>query len=160
MNIDIQPAKYEEKSILRNLIELYLYDASEFNGCDLDDHGLYGYPYLDHYWTDETRHPFLIRANRKLAGFVFVRQIIVAEGANYFAIAEFFVSRKYRRKGIGKQAAFWVFDQYPGSWRVSQENENLLAQGFWRDVIQQYTDGNFKEIQDKECGGPIQVFIS
>lgn len=35
MNIEVKRASIEEKSILRNLLELYQYDFSEFEGNDL-----------------------------------------------------------------------------------------------------------------------------
>src|SRR5215471_15872892 len=48
MHIDLVPAELVDKAVLRNLLELYRYDFSEFTGDDVDEHGLYGYPYLDH----------------------------------------------------------------------------------------------------------------
>ncbi len=39
------------------------------------NNGLYDYMYLDHYWTEEGRHPFFIRVDGKLAGFALVREI-------------------------------------------------------------------------------------
>ncbi len=40
-----------DKPVVRNLLELYQHDFSEFDDRDVDAHGLYGYPYLDHYWV-------------------------------------------------------------------------------------------------------------
>lgn len=45
-------ATVDDKPVVRRLLELYLHDFSEFSGQDLNDHGEYGYRYLDHYWTD------------------------------------------------------------------------------------------------------------
>ena len=50
MNIEVHQASLEDKTILRNLMELYAYDFSEFDHCDVDAHGLFGYNRLDHYW--------------------------------------------------------------------------------------------------------------
>ena len=49
MQIEITPITYEMKSVLRNLLELYEHDSSEFNGSELNEHGLYEYKYVDHY---------------------------------------------------------------------------------------------------------------
>lgn len=49
MNIALEVVSYPQKSILRNLLELYAYDFTEFIPDDVDQHGLYGYKYLDHY---------------------------------------------------------------------------------------------------------------
>ena len=53
-------------------MELYLYDFSEFDGADVDAQARYGYPYLDRYWEEAGRSPFLIRVDGVLAGFVLV----------------------------------------------------------------------------------------
>jgi hypothetical protein len=37
MNIDLKIAVYEEKSILRNLMELDQYDYSEYDSYDVDE---------------------------------------------------------------------------------------------------------------------------
>ncbi len=59
LEVELHPAQVEDKSVLRNLLELYAYDFSEYDGADVDAHGLYGYERLDHYWTEEGRAPFL-----------------------------------------------------------------------------------------------------
>ena len=37
--------------------------------------GDYGYRYLDHYWADPGRHPFLFQVDHNWAGFALVREI-------------------------------------------------------------------------------------
>ena len=110
MKIDIQRAAIEEKLILRNFMQLCCHDASEFNGEDVSEHGLFIYRYLDQYWTVPERHPFVIRVSDKLAGFVLVREI----GEDKRSVAEFFIMRKYRRQGVGQTVACRVFDMFPG----------------------------------------------
>jgi predicted acetyltransferase len=144
-DIDVRRVPIEDSSVLRNLVELYRYDFSELTGRDADDHGLFGYRYLDHYWTEPDRHPFLIRVGGKLAGFVLVRSRRRGDGVAESSIAEFFVMRKYRRRGVGRTAARRVFDMFPGRWTVMQLSDNVTAQSFWRDVITGYTEGAFSE---------------
>ncbi len=150
----MKKASIEEKPILRNLLELCHHDYSEFNGEDVGEQGLYGYKWLDHYWTEPERHPFIVRVSGKLAGFALVRAI---DGATY-SVAEFFVLRKYRRQGIGGKMAHRIFDLFPGKWRVAQEEGNLPAQAFWRKVISRYTDGKFRQVQDDDWKGPVLEF--
>ena len=160
MHIDILPAVLEDKIIIRNLLELCQYDYSEFNAEDMNEHGLFDYPYLDNYWTEETRKPYLVRIDGKLAGLVLVCQTEDDRGTWVNSISEFFILRKYRHQGIGKQVAFWTFNRYPGTWRVAQEKNNLSAQTFWRKIISQYTRGKFQETQDTTWDGPVQTFCS
>ncbi len=160
MNIEVQPASLEDKVILRNLMELYAYDFSEFDQCDVDAHGLFGYNRLDHYWIESGRYPFLIRVVGKLAGFVLVRTLDESITSPRHSIAEFFILRKYRRQGIGRVAAHQIFDMFPGQWSVAQIENNQPAQSFWRKVISEYTQGNFHEIwsNNEDWDGPIQTF--
>lgn len=58
--LKISAVSYEDKLILQNLIQLYRYDSSEYDGHVLNKHGLYQYKYLDHQWTDEYRRTFFI----------------------------------------------------------------------------------------------------
>ena len=50
-------------------------------------------------------------------------------------MAEFFVMRKYRRRGIGRQAAADVFARFAGPWQVRQQRSNPAATAFWRRAI-------------------------
>jgi predicted acetyltransferase len=121
----------EDKAVLHRLLELYLCEFSEFTGEDLNEHGLYGYRYLDHYWTEPHRHAFFIRAEDRLAGFVLIGQ---PDGI-VWQMAEFFVLRKYRHKGIGRTAAIHVFGRFPGPWEVRHMQSNKEAAKFWPAVI-------------------------
>ena len=66
---------------------------------------------------------------RALAGFA-----LVFTGEPH-DIAEFFVMRKYRGRGVGAQAAASLFDQFPGRWTVRQQLTNPAATAFWRKAI-------------------------
>jgi predicted acetyltransferase len=160
MNLEMQTARVSEKPVLRNLLQLCLHDYSEFNGEDVDEHGIFNYDYLDNYWVEPGRYAFLARVDGKLAGFVLVRQL--DPGQADYHVAEFFILRKYRGHGLGRQVAFWIFDHFPGEWRVSQETGNLPAQTFWRKIIADYTAGNFTDTfqDDADWRGPTQLFHS
>lgn len=47
--IELQEITADQNSVLRNLMEKYLHDFSEFDGEDVDEHGLFGYRYIDFY---------------------------------------------------------------------------------------------------------------
>ncbi len=157
--IELQEASRADRSVLRNLLELYIYDFSEYTGDDLDEHGYFGYDYLDRYWTEAGRFPFLVKVLGKLAGLVLVRDVD-EDGILVHHMAEFFILRKYRRRSAGRQAACQAFDRFPGLWHVSELAENLPAIAFWRKIIHQYTGGNLTEIPNHDKDGPMQVFTS
>jgi predicted acetyltransferase len=160
VNIQLIKALEIEKSVLRQLLELYAYDFSEFDGADVNDHGYYGYTFLDHYWTEESRHPFFIRVDGCLAGFVLISSYTyILPLGNAKSITEFFVMRKYRRMGIGSIVAVEVFDQFPGKWEVIQHEDNHVSKRFWAAVIQKYTHGKFRMEKVKTEYWDGQAFI-
>ena len=161
MDIQLVEASIGDKSAVRNLMELYYHDLSEYSGKDVTDHGLFGYRYLDHYWTEPGRYPWLARVEGKLAGLALVRDVEESGGGTVHVMSEFFVLRKFRRRGVGRRLACRLFDRFPGRWRVEQEAGNHPAQVFWRSVIGEYTKGRFAEIEPGTGGelrGTGQVF--
>jgi len=159
MDVELELVSFEQKSVLHNLMELCQHDYSEFNGEEVNEHGLFGYRYLDHYWTEAGRYAYFVRAGGRLAGFALVRTLEDGDSRAY-SLAEFFILRKYRRQGVGGQAARRVFSLFAGAWRVHQEAQNLPAQAFWRKVIGEYTAGEFREVSEAGWEGPIQEFRS
>ncbi|WP_274650109.1 GNAT family N-acetyltransferase [Paenibacillus humicola] len=152
-------ASHEYKEVIRNLMQFYVYDFSEFEPCDVEADGLFGpYPYLEDYWKEESlRYPYVIKQNDKYAGFVLVRLIESGE-RRYFSMAEFFMMKKYRKKGIGKSVAKQIFHLHKGQWEVFQLESNQPARIFWTKVIDEFTQGQFKA--RVENGRTIQEFMS
>ena len=144
MEIDIRLARYEEKHLLRKMLELYAYDCSKFGNKDLNEFGEYGYRYLDLYWIEPERFPFILRVNSKLAGFALVNKFSYAENIDR-TIAEFMVLKKYRKRGIGKKFAFYLFERFPGKWEIRTLKENSAAIAFWRKTIEQYAADSMQE---------------
>ncbi|MCP8967640.1 GNAT family N-acetyltransferase [Ectobacillus ponti] len=153
MNLVIEKAELEKKSVLRRLMELYKYDFSEFDPEDVNEHGLYEYMYLDHYFTDADRFPFFFKVDGRYAGFALIRKMEA-----HYSMAEFFVMKKYRKSGIGKQAAQELFQRFPGTWEVAEMEENVPAQHFWRKVIGAYAA--YEEIRKPDWDGPVQLFYA
>ncbi|WP_163852911.1 GNAT family N-acetyltransferase [Paenibacillus elgii] len=158
MEVVVSKAAAEQKSVLRNLLELYKYDFTEFDPEDVNEHGLFEYPFLDHYWTEEGRHPFLVHVDGKLAGFALIREL--GSDERVYSVAEFFVMKKYRRHGVGREMAFDLFNRFPGQWEVAQMEENEPAQTFWRRIIDEYTKGSYQEMTRDDWEGPVQTFRS
>ena len=158
MRVEIVPISEDQQPTLLQLWELYLYDFSVLDGADVDDDGRYGSsPYLGEYWRDPRRHPYFVRVDGKLAGFALVhRHGRLIDDPDVTRTSEFFVMRKYRRRGVGELVATRIFDRFPGRWEVWEIERNVAAQAFWRRVIGRYTGGRFEEqIVD---GRPVQLF--
>jgi predicted acetyltransferase len=161
MNVEVSAAGSDDRERLGALFELYVYDFSETLPLDVEEDGRFRLPQLDAYWTDPRCHPFLIRADEKLAGFALVQERSRLTGDEAVRdVAELFVMRRYRRRGIGEQAARWIFDRFRGPWEVRQRPENVAATAFWRRTIGRYTNGRFDEVEwnDARWRGPVQRF--
>ena len=136
VQVQVSPATPEEAPILANLLELYAHDFSEFHNVDLREDGRFGYSSLSLYWSEPGRHPFLVRIDGKLAGFVLVKRGSEVSGKEaVWDVAEFFVVRGYRRRGLGTQVAHQVWRGFPGTWEVRIMQSNVSAHVFWASVI-------------------------
>ncbi len=104
--VEVISASAEQSPILANLLELYVHDFSAFLDVELGPDGRFGYPNLDLYWSKPGRHPFLIRVDGKIAGFLLVKKGSEFSGNHsVLDMAEFFILRRYRRQGIGTEVA-------------------------------------------------------
>lgn len=139
MHLELVPISSDEKEILRNLLEKYDYEFSQYDNRDVNALGLFGYDYLDNYWTESSRHPFFIKADGKLAGFVLINDHTDIFPEAKFSIAEFFVLYKYRRCGAGSFAAKTVFHLFPGIWELKCHPKNAASVVFWDRVIRANT---------------------
>ncbi len=140
MLLELVPVLKEEKEILRNLMEKYDYEFSQYLDNDVNPLGLYGYDYFDCYWTEDTRHPFFIKADGKLAGFVMIGNYMeFFPGIATYSMAEFFVMYKYRRHGVGTFAATEAFKLFPGMWELRCHPKNTTSVYFWDKVIRENT---------------------
>lgn len=158
MDFELIYASGDYKNAIKNLMQFYIYDFSEFVDCDVEEDGLFkAYPDLEDYWNEgANKYPYIVMKDEKYAGFVLVKTIKLEK--NHFSIAEFFIMKKYRRAGIGKAVARQIFNLHKGQWEVSQRENNKPAQEFWNKVINEYTDGQFSE--HFENGRRIQSFRS
>ncbi|MGD6843560.1 GNAT family N-acetyltransferase [Bacillus infantis] len=168
MNVTLSLCPHEDKTVLSNLIQLYRYDSSEFDGRVLSQHGLYSYKYLDHQWTEDYRRPFIVKVDGEIAGFVLVILDVPGEFTKLSneetnVISDFFILRKFRGRGIGRQVAFSIFEQFKGAWEVKQTYENKPAYAFWKKVISEFTKGSsYQEeiLESNLWNGPVMVFQS
>ncbi len=145
-SVSFEPASREERVLLENLAQLYAYDFSEMLEMHVGDDGRFGDLDLTPYWVDDWRHPFLLRVEGKPAGFALISERSKITGTSgVFDMTEFFVLRRFRRRGVGRAAAFAAFDRFAGRWEVRQRDDNPNATAFWRRTIDAYTGGDYEE---------------
>ena len=154
MNILIDLVSKEEKEILRNLLEKYEYEFSQYNKKDVNNLGLFGYDYdLDNYWTEENRYPYFIKMENNLAGFIMVNDYPINGLETKWTMADFFVMYKYRKMGIGTFAVKYVFEKHKGKWGLMYHPKNITSKSFWNKVVNEYTNGQYElKTEYKEAG--------
>jgi len=156
--IEVAPAPPDQQPILANLLELYAHDFSDFHGIELGADGRFGYKSLSLYWSDPGRHPFLVRIDGKWAGFLLVKRGSEVSGnENVWDMAEFFVVRGYRRRGVGTQIAHEVWKRFPGAWEVRVMPANVSALVFWAHAIARFT-GKVHPVVVEHGGERWQIF--
>lgn len=110
--------------------------------------GVFEYPGLDAYWTDEACWAFWAVADGGRAGFALLRRD--AEGA--MIMAEFYIQPRFRRTGLGLDFARQLLARFPATWILSEFVTNLGAIAFWRRAIEghAYTERTYVGGQGKE----------
>ncbi|SDW35986.1 Predicted acetyltransferase [Paenibacillus sp. PDC88] len=134
VKVEVLQALMTDKTVIKNLVQFYIYDFTEFTNERINEQGTY--PILSDlhkYWENHDGYnAYLIKANGEIAGFVLVKQL---EDERSHKLAHFFILRKFRRAGVGKQAARAVFGSITGKWELNQLENNYPAIAFWNRVI-------------------------
>ncbi len=145
--LTLERATPNQSSLLSNLLELYIHDLSDIFSMKIGADGRFGYDKLPHYWSEpETHFAYLIRDCGEVAGFALVtRGSPAGDSPDHLDLAEFFVLRSYRRRGVGRRAAFALWDSLPGRWIVRVSVMNVAALPFWEGVVREYTRGAYSE---------------
>ncbi len=146
-----------QRKAFLNLLQLYQYEFSAMLKRDVNKEGRYGFVTVPGAWRGGRGSlPFLIYMRGKLAGFAFIRGHRLVNGRQGYEVKEFFVLRKYRRTGVGKQAAISILRRYPGWWQAKELVVNTPGIAFWRSVIKSVARGPVSRstIDDMKC----QVF--
>jgi predicted acetyltransferase len=137
--VEVTPATEQDGPVLFNLYQLYIHDFTDFVERPLGNDGRFDYDPLPAYWTEPDRFPFIVWADGKLAGFALVKKGSDFSGkAGVWDMADFFIVRGVRRKGVGYSVAKRIWQQLPGSWEVRVITTNVQAQQFWAKAISRF----------------------
>lgn len=150
-----------DAEVLANLLELYIHDLSAiFPHVTLGPNARFGYPALASYLSrSDGRSAFLVTYEGQLAGFALARRGSPAVAdPEVLDIAEFFILRRHRGRGVGRAAAHALWERLPGSWTVRALQRNHEAVTFWRSAVASFTNGAFHEFERTDASGPWSVF--
>ncbi len=137
----LQSVGAEHLDVLARLSQLERHDLSEFRGTLPGADGLFPDPRLVEFVTDPAREAVLIRSDGRLVGFALVRP----HETGGRSLAEFFVVRAARGRGVGRAAALALLRGRPGRWGIAFQEENVRAARIWRHLVPEAAVGDVVE---------------
>jgi len=102
---------------------------------------------LANWFNDPGAQVITIANDERPVGFALVRirQPLDGSGSTSHLMAEFFIARPWRRRGVGQAAVRLIFDRFAGQWHIMEDMRNGGAVAFWRAVLRDYTRGAYRE---------------
>ena len=140
MATTVRIATPEEKGVVQNIDQYYLYEFAKFmpGYYKLGDDGQFHDEDYAPYWEDDQKYPYLIFYEDEKAGFA-----LVDDKGSERVLAQFFVLYKFQEMGVARSAALDVFALHKGPWVVHSLIDNPKSEGFWPKVIGEYSSGRF-----------------
>ena len=162
MSVTLRDAKRsdEDQLWIKSVYPEYLDELAEVSRSGtgvfpvFGEHGSRHEELLARWFRDDRSHPLLILDAGRGAGFALVARPLAgtatAESAEY-RMAEFFIRRAFRRRGVGRIAAGLIFSRFAGRWEIIEASANDNAVRFWRRTVMDYTRGHYDErVRDSE----------
>jgi adenosylhomocysteine nucleosidase len=140
-DVSLELIHRDRASVLHNLFELYVHDFSEQLPLQIQSSGRFELTPGEVWWTRDDHFPYLILSQGELAGFALVRRgSRVTSASDVMDVAEFFVLRGARGKGLGTRAAHALFRQFPQTWELRVRRTNPGALQFWVRAAESWTE--------------------
>jgi len=112
---------------------------------------------LQRWLVDRSATLLTILDDHQHAGFAMVARETRASRTVDFRMAEFFIARGMRRRGVGRSAVRLILDRFAGRWEILEYSRNPAAVSFWRGVVAAYTRGDFLE---RSVNGEVRHFFT
>ncbi|MCK3831235.1 GNAT family N-acetyltransferase [Pseudomonas fluorescens] len=126
----------EDAELIRNLYQYYAYESSDWEQEDVEADGRF-YIHDEHlarYWQDPQWSANLLLVDGYIAGFLLIEGSELP-GIDALELADLFILKRYRRKGIGRAIASQVLCSGAANWLVRFYDQDEVSQAFWRTVL-------------------------
>lgn len=167
MTVSVRDARgaARDREWIKGAYRDYLDDLSPlntgvFSATSLGEIGYSESDQLDRWFGDSSVTPLVILRGADPVGFAMVaRGSATPERSQVdYRMAEFFIARTYRRRGVGRLAVEIILNRFAGRWEIVEYLRNPVAVSFWRRVVANYTQGRY---QERVTNGEVrQVFES
>ncbi|MDQ0359345.1 GNAT family N-acetyltransferase [Breznakia pachnodae] len=130
----------KNKSLLFNLMQLYLYDLSVYFNFKTNNNGIYEYDHFEDYFTDTNYISYFIYNDNELIGFVLLNDYspITNKHENIINVSEFFILKLYRKQGLGEITFQTLLDMHKGVWTIKPAAFSKEANAFWKTIINKH----------------------
>ena len=137
--VSVRLVQGNEKQVLSNLLQKYLYEMSQYFDDEIGSDGNYPYSYLPLYFTDDDRSAYFIYDGDEMIGFALINTCSLTDEKIDNCIAEFTIFPVYRRKGKGLDAVDALVKERSGKWQLKYVTMNKPAERFWNKVKDRYS---------------------
>ena len=110
------------------------------------------------WFHDDRCTAFIVLREQEPVGFAVVQRSLSGndEPKRHYRLSEFFIRLPFRNRGVGRGAAMLIFARYAGEWTVPEQSKNPRAIRFWRRVVNEFTNGKYRE---KRGQGEVGAFV-
>ena len=108
--ITLKEVTEDEKKILWNMMQKYLYEMTQYYPDEMDENGNYQYRYFDDYFTETERKAYFILNDRTFVGFAMLNPYSYINHRPDLVISEFCIFPSYRKKHLASEAAQMILD--------------------------------------------------
>ncbi len=127
-SISLYKVGLNDKNLLDNLLQLYLYDLSEFVPIKINPQGKYDQSMSPKYVSSFDRAAYIIHSGTEIMGFVLVEPY-----GEYLKINDLFVLNMWRGKGVGSVVVNILLKR--GKPLLCEyHTKNELAKFFWGNI--------------------------
>ena len=155
MEYSIRTAKFTDKALMDELLQGYLCNLNRYEDIPVNVSGRYDYPYLEYYWSDNDRYPYLFYAGKNLAGFALVRR-----DTDYYEMAEFCTLPDYRRQGAGTILAVQIIHRHTGRWHLEYNINNIAGCRFWNNLAAKLVGENYIKLPAEDNREYLEFVIT
>lgn len=127
-----------DKEKLWNIFQKYFHEMTAYYDMDMDERGNYPYKYFDNYFEEAERTALFIYHDEILIGFAMINNYSCLGNCIDYAIAEFTIFPKYRKRGFGIETIQKIFEKYHGKWEIKYSNKNKSAEVLWLKATKKY----------------------
>ncbi len=136
--IRLQVVRKEDRDLLWNINQKYLYEMTMYYPDQMDENGNYHYGHFEEYFTDPRREAFFLYNDNTMVGFAMLCPYSNIGKNPDYTMAEFTIFPTYRRKHYALEAANLLLSNHPGQWEIKYNEKNIGAKKLWTTVTAFY----------------------